>query len=101
MRNSDEAHTIKIAPERKENVDEDKTEALIDILMEHLSIYDADKIKHDAYLTDRIKTDNTTLYKNIQTISNAMGKVLDGKKHIPKKIKFKYVKYSIQNIAKR
>ena len=82
-------------------VDEDKTEALIDILMEHLSIYDADKIKHDAYLTDRIKTDNTTLYKNIQTISDAMGKVLDGKKHIPEKIKFKYVKYSIQNVAKR
>ena len=82
-------------------VDADKTDDLIDILMEHLSIYDADKIKHDAYLTDRIKTDNTTLYKNIQTISDAMGKVLDGKKHIPEKIKFKYVKYSIQNVAKR
>lgn len=82
-------------------VDADKTDDLIDILMEHLSIYDADKIKHDAYLTDRIKTDNTTLYRNIQTISDAMGKVLDGKKHIPEKIKFKYVKYSIQNVAKR
>ena len=82
-------------------IDEDKTEDLIDILMEHLSIYDADKIKHDAYLTDRIKTDNTTLYKNIQTISDAMAKVLDGKKHTPEKIKFKYVKYSIQNVAKR
>jgi len=82
-------------------IDEDKTEDLIEILTQHLSIYDADKIKHDAYLTDRIRTDNTKLYSNIQTISDAMSKVLDGKKHVPEKIKFKYVKYSIQNVAKR
>ena len=82
-------------------IDEDKTETLIDFLTEHLSIYDADKIKHDAYLTDRVKTDNTTLYDNIQTISDAMGKTLNGKKHMPEKIKFKYVKYSVQTVAKR
>ena len=82
-------------------VDQDKTEELIDILMEHVSIYEAEKIEHDAYLTDRIRTDNTSIYNNIQTISDAMSKVVRGKKHVPEKIKFKYVKYSIQNVAKR
>ena len=82
-------------------VDADKTDALIDILMDHLSIYEAEKIKRTVYLTDRVKTDNTALYENIHTIDRAMSLKVDGKTHVPEKIKFKYLKYSIQNVAKR
>ena len=83
-------------------IDEDKSADLIeDILMQHVSIYDAEKIKHDAYLTDRVRTDNTSTYNNVQVISGAMSKTLGGKKHIPEKIKFKYLKYNIKNMSKR
>ena len=82
-------------------VDKDKTDKLIDILMEHVSIYEAEKIKHEAYLTDRVKTDNTKLYENIQTISDAMSKTVGGKRHTPEKIKFKYVKYNVHDVRQR
>ena len=82
-------------------VDEDKSDDLIDILMQHVSIYEAEKIKHDAYLTDRVRTDNTSTYNNVQAISGAMSKSLNGKQHIPEKIKFKYLKYNIKNMSKR
>ena len=82
-------------------IDEDKSDDLIDILMQHVSIYEAEKIQHDAYLTDRVRTDNTSTYNNVQTISGAMSKTLNGKKHVPEKIKFKYLKYNIKNMSKR
>ena len=83
-------------------IDEDKSDELIeDILMQHVSIYEAEKIQHDAYLTDRVRTDNTSTYNNVQIISGAMSKTLNGKKHIPEKIKFKYLKYNIKNMSKR
>ena len=82
-------------------IDEDKSDDLIDILMQHVSIYEAEKIQHDAYLTDRVRTDNTSTYDNVQTISGAMSKTLNGKKHIPEKIKFKYLKYNIKNMSTR
>ena len=82
-------------------IDEDKSDDLIDILMQHVSIYEAEKIKHDAYLTDRVRADNTSTYNNVQTISGAMSKTINGKKHMPEKIKFKYLKYTIKNMSMR
>ena len=83
-------------------IDEDKSDELIeDILMQHVSIYEAEKIQHDAYLTDRVRTDNTSTYNNVQTISGAMSKTLNGKKHMSEKIKFKYLKYTIKNMSTR
>lgn len=58
----------------------------------------AGTIKHDALLTDRVKTNNRSVLNNISTINDAMSKTLDGKKHEPEKIRFKYLEYTIDNL---
>lgn len=70
---------------------------LADIVCEHVSEAQAEKIRYDAFLTDRVKTNNSDVINNITTINEAMRKELAGKKHIPEKISFKYLKYSIND----
>lgn len=82
-------------------LDEKTAKKLIDVVCGHVSIYEAEKIKHRAFLTDRVKTDCTTVHTNVSLINDAMSLVLDGEKHTPEKIKFKYLKRSIQNIRNR
>ena len=60
----------------------------------------ANKIKHDALLTDRVKTNNKSVLNNISAINEAMSKTLEGQKHEPEKISFKYLEYTIDNMDK-
>ena len=55
----------------------------------------ANKIKHDALLTDRVKTNNKSVLNNISAINEAMSKTLEGQKHEPEKISFKYLEYTM------
>lgn len=68
------------------------------VICDFISTYQAEKIKHDAFLTDRVKTNNRAVLNNISTINEAMSARLDGKTHTPEKIKFKYLKYSIDDV---
>lgn len=77
---------------------EPQAERLIDVICEFVSEYQAETIKHNAVLTDRVKTNNSNVLTNIQRIDDAMSKTLNGTKHIPEKISFKYLKYSINNL---
>jgi len=59
------------------------------------------RIKHDAFAIKRTKTDNQKLFDNIDTIYSAMAKQKDGKTHEPEKIRFKYLKCTIQNLKQK
>lgn len=74
-----------------------QAECLADIVCAQISDKQAKKIKHDAFLTDRVKTNNAEVINNVTTINEAISKEIDGKKHIPEKISFTYLKYSIND----
>lgn len=74
---------------------EPQAERLIKILCEFVSEFQEKKIRHNAILTDRVKTNNPDVLNNIEKIDAAMSKE---NKHVPEKISFKYLKYSISNL---
>lgn len=78
---------------------EGQAKRLVDVVCDFVSENQAEKIRHNAFLTDRVKTINKSVLNNISTINEAMSKELDGEKHIPEKITFKYLKYSIDNMG--
>ena len=79
-------------------ISQDDAERLVDIMREFVSDYQADTIRTDALVTDRVRTLNKSSIGNINTIYDAMCKEMDGKDHIPEKISFKYLKYSINDL---
>lgn len=80
---------------------EKQTQNLVDVVCEFVSEHQAETIKHDAFLTDRVRTINKSVINNLSTINSAMSKELEGQKHIPEKISFKYLKYSISDLNKQ
>lgn len=78
-----------------------QAERLASVVCEFVSEDQARAIQHDAFLTDRVKTDNKSVLNNISIINDAMSKTLDGMKHEPEKISFQYLKYSIKNMSKQ
>lgn len=79
-------------------LDKSQSDFLIDIICNLTNERQAETIKHDVLLTDRIRTNNAEVINNIAVINEAMSKKLDGKKHLPEKISFKYLKYSISDV---
>ena len=77
-----------------------RSKKLVDVVCSHVSETQAEKIKHDVYLVDRTRTDNTAVYYSVSTINDAMSKRLDGEAHTPEKISFHYTKYSINDMSK-
>ena len=82
-------------------LDEKTSKRLVDVVCDHVSDKMADRIKHTAFLTDRVKTDCNSVYANVSIINDALSRELDGEKHIPEKIKFKYLKSTIQNVKNK
>ena len=80
---------------------EGQAKRLVNVVCEFVSEKQAEKITHNAFLTDRIKTNNKSVLNNISIINEAMSKEIDGEKHTPEKISFKYLKYSIDDIGKQ
>ena len=74
-----------------------QAERLADIVCAHVSEKQAKTIRHNAFLTDRVKTNNADVINNITTIIEAISRKIEGKKHIPEKISFQYLKYSIND----
>ena len=80
---------------------EGQAKRLVDVVCEFVSKKQAEKITHNAFLTDRVKTNNKSVLNNISIINEAMSKEFEGEKHTPEKISFKYLKYSIDDIGKQ
>jgi len=78
-----------------------QAERLANVVCEFVSEEQAKTIRHDAFLTDRVKTDNKGVLNSISTINDAMSKELDGQKHEPEKISFQYLKYSINDVEQQ
>ena len=78
-----------------------QADRLADVVCEFVSKYQAEKIRHDAFLTDRVKTSNKAVLNNIGTINDAMSRRLDGEPHDPEKISFQYLKYSISDMGQQ
>lgn len=79
-------------------ITEKQTNTLLDILSQFLSEYQAERLRHDAFLADRSKTSNAKTLDNIQEIQKAMSRNLNGQQRIPTQISFKYLKYEISNL---
>lgn len=80
---------------------EAESDTFVDLICSFVSDYQAEQIRHDVLLTDRVKTNNRYTFRNVSTISSAMSKELDGEKHIPEKISFKYLKSTINDLKQQ
>lgn len=80
-------------------ITQNDAERLVDIMKEFISEYQAEDIRTDALVTNRTRTFNKSTLGNVSTIYDAMSKKIDGEKHIPEKISFKYLKYSIDDLS--
>ncbi len=79
---------------------EGQAKRLVDVICEFVSEDQASKIRHNAFLTDRVKTDNKGVMNNIAAINEAMSRHIDGEPHTPEKITFKYLKYAVGDMSK-
>ena len=82
-------------------ISQGQADRLADVVCEFVSEHQADKIIHNAFLTDRVKTNNRQVLANIATINEAMSRKIDGEPHTPEKITFKYLKYSVGDMSKQ
>ena len=55
-----------------------QADRLTDVVCEFVSEEQAKKIRHDAFLTDRVKTTNKSVLNNIAAINEAMSESIDG-----------------------
>ena len=78
-----------------------QSDFLVDIVCKNVSEHQANTIQHDVLLVDRTRTNNTEVLNNIVTINEAMSKELSGEKHVPEKISFKYLRYTISDVKKQ
>jgi predicted DNA-binding transcriptional regulator YafY len=79
-------------------VSEGQAKRLVNALCGMVSEHQAERIKHDAFLTDRVKTNTRSVLNSIDTINQAMSRRLNGQPHKPEKVKFKYMTYSIKDM---
>ena len=72
---------------------ESQSQHLIDdVICDYASKHQIDRIKHDAFLTDRVKTANKAVLRNLEKINDAMRYGTRMNPHDPEKIKIVYVK---------
>ena len=80
---------------------EGQAKRLVDVVCEFVSEPQAQRIRHNAFLTDRVKTDNRGVLNNIAAINEAMSTNIDGQPHTPEKIAFKYLTYSVGDMRQQ
>ncbi len=81
---------------------EGQAKRLVDhVICDYVSVHQAEKIRHDAFLTDRVKTNNRHVFNNISKITEAMSTKIEGKAHVPEKIQFSYMKYTIDSLTEQ
>ncbi len=82
-------------------INQEQTERLVDVVCDLISEPQAEKIRHDVFLTDRVKTTSKQVFYNVGTINEAMSLSIEGVPHDPEKISFKYLKYTIQDVKQQ
>ena len=79
-------------------VSESKSNEIISSLESLCSTYEADELSAEVFLVGRVKTTQKGTLNILSTINTAMAKRVDGKPHEPKKISFKYLHNTIDDI---
>ena len=79
-------------------ISKNQAETIIDTLGKFCSVYQAEDLKADVLLEDRVKSKQKGTMQIISNINAAMAKKQYSKPHTPQKISFKYLKYSIGNM---
>jgi hypothetical protein len=82
-------------------ISQDDSKRLVEIMKGFVSEYEAENIRTEALVTARVKTLNKATLGNVSTIYDAMSKKIEGEKHIPEKISFQYLKYSVNDVNKQ
>ena len=80
-------------------ITEGQAKRLVEVVCEFVSEYQAERIRHNAFLTDRVKTNNKHVLNSIAVINDAMSRRMNGAPHKPEKISFKYLKHEISNVS--
>ena len=80
---------------------EGQAKRLVDVVCDFVSDEQANRIRHNAFLTDRVKTNNRGVLNNIAAINEAMSRHIDGQPHTPEKITFQYLKYAVGDMSKQ
>ncbi len=79
---------------------ESNAEFLINTICSLVSDYQAERIQHNVFLADRVKTDNSSVWSNVDTINDALNyRENDVRK--PQKISFRYQTYNISDLKKK
>ena len=79
-------------------ISQKKADMLTDIIFSLISEAEAEKIRHDAYLVGRVKSDNSDVFKTISVINEAKSKEINGEDHVPQQVSFNYLRYSITDM---
>ena len=77
-----------------------QADRLVAVVSDFVSRHQAEKIRNNALVIDRVKTLNKSVLNNISLINDAMATTLDGLPHKPQKISFNYLTYEIGNLDK-
>ena len=88
-------------------IDEKRAERMIEeIVCKNISEHQKEEVLRDIFVTDRVRTSNTQLYRTIQTITEAMrhrveddtDDIKNKYKHRPEQISFQYMTYTLENL---
>ena len=63
------------------------------------SEHQRDKLQHDTFSVARVKTNNKTVFAIVDLIHEAMAQTANGLPHVPEKVRFQYLKCTIQNVS--
>ena len=80
-------------------VTEGQAKRLVEVVCDFVSEHQAERIRHNAFLTDRVKTNNKHVLNSIAVINDAMSRRINGLPHKPEKVSFKYLKHEISDIS--
>lgn len=84
-------YTSKFIPKKE-------ADRLVEVLCGFTSDFQQNQIRHNTDMVGRVRINNNAVLKNIPLIVDAMSKELDGEKHTPEQISFKYVSHSVSNV---
>lgn len=80
-------------------LDESRAKHILDAICSLANEEQAQIIKHDVNLIGRSRTLNKDVLQNIDIISKATSKKINGEKHVPEKISFNYLSYTIDDVT--
>ncbi len=77
-----------------------EADRLITVIKDLTTLKNAEQIKHDVVVSDRIKTTNKSVVNSLSIINMAMSLKIDSKQHTPEKISFQMLTHTMADKEK-